>query len=316
MARPLRIEYEGAFYHVTCRGNERKKIFLSTTDKEKFLEYLDSFHHIYQYKIHTWCIMDNHYHLLIETAFPNISKIMQRLNTSYTTYFNIKRKRIGHLLGGRPKILLVEKDEYALQLSRYIHLNPVRAHMVERPEYYAWSSYTYFVENNPPPAYLETAFLLRYFGDKDKISRKGMKDFVEEGIDKEIKNPCSNAVKGTLLGSQGFIDWVKKTFVNHIEDEREIAEIKKLKKIDPKKMRHIVERNIGERDKMTQKIEIYLLRKYCDSTLKEIGKEYGNIGISGIGHIVRRLEKRREEDTYLDERIKRIETLIMSNGQA
>ncbi len=135
-----------------------------------------------------------HYHLLIETYLPNISKIMQRLNTSYTTYFNIKRKRVGHLFGGRPKIILVEKDAYALQLSRYIYLNPVRAYMVAKPEDYFWSSYHYFIKDIRPPDYIETAFLLGYFGDMEKTSKKGMNGFVEEGIEEKINNRLNEVV--------------------------------------------------------------------------------------------------------------------------
>ena len=136
MARPLRITYPGAFYHVTSRGNERKAVFKSKRDREKFLEYLESATQRYDARIHTYCMMDTHYHLLLETPSGNLPQIMRHINGAYTTYFNVKRHRSGHLFQGRYKAILVDIDAYAQELSRYIHLNPVRAKIVETPEDY------------------------------------------------------------------------------------------------------------------------------------------------------------------------------------
>jgi len=126
MARPLRIEYPGAHYHITSRGNEQKDIFKSQRDREKFLEYLECATTRYGAVIHAYCLMSNHFHLLLETPEGNLSEIMRHINGAYTTYFNVKRKRAGHLLQGRYKAILVDADEYLVELSRYIHLNPVR----------------------------------------------------------------------------------------------------------------------------------------------------------------------------------------------
>jgi putative transposase len=139
MARPLRIAYPGAWYHVTSRGNEQKDVFKSSKDREKFLDYLVSATERYGAAIHVFCLMSNHYHLLLETPGGNLSQIMRHINGAYTTYFNVKRKRAGHLFQGRFKAILIEADEYALELSRYIHLNPVRAGMADEPGEYAWS---------------------------------------------------------------------------------------------------------------------------------------------------------------------------------
>ena len=133
MARPLRILYPGAFYHITSRGNEQKALFKSNKDREKFIEYLESATERYDAVIHAYCLMDNHYHILLETPSGNLSKIMAHINGAYTNYFNAKRERSGHLFQGRYKAILVEADEYAKELSRYIHLNPVRANIVEHP---------------------------------------------------------------------------------------------------------------------------------------------------------------------------------------
>jgi len=140
MARQLRIEYEGAFYHITSRGNERRKIFFSKTDYKKFKEYLSDAQKKYNYRLHCYVLMTNHYHLLIETPDGNMSKVMHYLNGAYTNYINRKRNRYGHLFQGRYKAILVDHYSYLLELSRYLHLNPVRAGMVSKPGEYEYST--------------------------------------------------------------------------------------------------------------------------------------------------------------------------------
>jgi len=144
VARPLRIEYEGAVYHVTARGNEKRKVFFSRKDYGKFKEYLANAIEKFGFILHGYVLMTNHYHLIIETPEKNLSKIMHYINSSYTTYTNIKRKRHGHLFQGRFKAIVVDKDSYLLELSRYLHLNPVRANMAAKPEDYPYSSYGNF----------------------------------------------------------------------------------------------------------------------------------------------------------------------------
>ena len=132
MARPLRIEYPGAFYHITARGNEKKPIFLTDEDRKKFLSLLESAVERYKAMVHCYVLVDNHYHLLLETPQANLSAVVHYINGSYTSYFNNKHDRCGHLFQGRYKAILVDKDTYAVELSRYIHLNPVRAGLGER----------------------------------------------------------------------------------------------------------------------------------------------------------------------------------------
>ena len=145
MARPLRIQYPGAWYHVTSRGNERKAIFRSKKDRERFLSYLESAHNRYGAIVHVYCLMKNHYHILLETPRSNLSQILHHINGAYTSYFNAKSERSGHLFQGRYKAILVEKDAYCQELSRYIHLNPVRAGLVESSSEFPWSSYPYYI---------------------------------------------------------------------------------------------------------------------------------------------------------------------------
>ena len=219
MARPLRIEYPGAFYHVTSRGNERKDIFKSNTDREMFLSYLASAQEKYEAVVHAYCLMSNHYHLMIETPQGNLSQIMKYINSSYTNFFNIKRKRTGHLLQGRYKAILVEADAYATELSRYIHLNPVRAGMVRSPEEYRWSSYSYYTERSSP-SWLKTGFILGYFGTDPTQSRKDYRNYVIEKVNGGYIDPLAGVVASTILGSEDFVRRIKeneldgRTFVN------------------------------------------------------------------------------------------------------
>jgi putative transposase len=180
MARPLRISYAGAFYHITSRGNERKEIFKSNGDREKFLFYLESATRRYDALIHVYCLMSNHYHLLMETPAGNLSQIMQHINGAYTTYFNVKRQRSGHLFQGRYKAILVDMDEYAKELSRYIHLNPVRAGIVDKPEAYNWSSYQYFIGLEKVPEWFVMDFILGYFGNKVSEAQNNYHKFHKE----------------------------------------------------------------------------------------------------------------------------------------
>ncbi|HAU1322460.1 TPA: addiction module toxin RelE, partial [Legionella pneumophila] len=141
MVRPLRIEFAGGLYHITSRGNRKEAIYLSDEDRENFLSVLGDTCLKYQWLCHSYCLMTNHYHLLIETPLGNLSKGMRYLNGVYTQKFNKSHKRIGHVLQGRYKSILVEKDSYLLELSRYIVLNPVRVGMVEKADEWSWSSY-------------------------------------------------------------------------------------------------------------------------------------------------------------------------------
>jgi REP element-mobilizing transposase RayT len=167
MARPYRIEAEHCLYHVTNRGDGRRNIYDSDHDRLKFLGYLLKVKERYQFYVYTYVLMTNHYHLLIKTLQANISKIMHYINSSYTKYSNIKRDRTGHLFQGRYKSIVVEEDSYFLELSRYIHLNPVKAKIVERPEEYKWSSYRGYTgrEKNK---YIDKKEIRKLMGMRDK----------------------------------------------------------------------------------------------------------------------------------------------------
>ena len=204
MARPLRIEYEGALYHVTARGNERKRIYFTKTDYGKFREYIEGAQEKYGCLLHAYVFMTNHYHMIIETPKPNISKVMHYINGSYTTYINKKRDRSGHLFQGRYKAVLIDRDNYLLELSRYIHLNPVRAHIVEKPEEFFNSSYASYIGNRKDDIVHHDQILKMISMDK-KSAPKLYREFVENGIGEDLENPLTKTYGGSILGEKIFI---------------------------------------------------------------------------------------------------------------
>jgi len=306
MARPLRINYPGAFYHVTSRGNERKNVFKSKRDREKFFEYLESATQRYDAVIHAFCLMDNHYHLLIETPSGNLPQIMRHLNGAYTTYFNVKRARSGHLFQGRYKAILVEIDEYAKELSRYIHLNPVRAKMVKTPEEYEWSSYRFYIGETKPPKWLYRDFILGYFGNKVSTAQKGYRIFVSLLINEKYDSPLDEVVSSTLLGSPGFITFIKDKFLSGKKPDRDLPALKAL--VEKASMQDIfeeVESVFGKESALGRNLKMFLSQRYTDEKLKDIGTHFG-IGESGVSQASRRVTDRIRKDKKLKSKIDKI----------
>ena len=182
MTRPLRIEYPGAVYHVTSRGNERKQIFKDDKDREIFLITLHNVTLRYNWLCHAYCLMDNHYHLLIETPDGNLSLGMRQLNGVFTQRFNNRHKRAGHLFQGRFKGILIQKESHLLEVCRYVVLNPLRARIVENLAQWKWSSYLATAGREKPHPCLTTDWVLAQFSDKRRKAEKEYRQFVEDGI--------------------------------------------------------------------------------------------------------------------------------------
>jgi REP element-mobilizing transposase RayT len=198
MARPLRIEFAGALYHVTARGNAQGAMYLGAADRHDFLGTLGRVVESHRWLCHAYCLMTNHYHLLVETPEANLSHGMRQLNGLYTQHFNRRHERVGHVLQGRFKAILVEREAHLLELARYVVLNPVRAGMVTVVEDYAWSSLRATLGLAAAPSWLTIDLLLASFG-----SRTRFRDFVREGVG--AISPWA-ALRGVMLGSDGFIE--------------------------------------------------------------------------------------------------------------
>ena len=200
MARPLRIEFPGALYHIISRGNARAPIFLEDRDRHLLLDVLGDVVEESAWICHAYCLMPNHYHLVIETPEANLSRGMRQLNGVYTQRLNRRHDRVGHVFQGRFKAILVEHETHFLELTRYVVLNPVRAGMVRDPEDYPWSSLRTALASDPAPGWLAVEPLLRQFG-----SPRRYREFVLAGIGRD--SPCAKT-RGSLLGSQGFANQV------------------------------------------------------------------------------------------------------------
>lgn len=298
MARPLRICYPGAFYHITARGNERKAIFRSAQDRVQFLSYLESAHERYGAVIHVYCLMDNHYHLLLETPGGNLSQIMHHINGAYTTYYNVKRNRSGHLFQGRYKAIVVERDEYCQELSRYIHLNPVRAGIVKSVEDYAWSSYLSYTGKRDGPEWLETGYVLSYFGKRVGVARKKYREFVEEAMGESMEDPLKQVHASTILGSPSFLAWVQDNLKGNRQeaDRRNIPALKALAPRPSLEQIHWIAADVIKDDeRLIKKMGMCISQDLGGYSLGEIGERYGLQG-AAVSQSNRRLRHKVEED--------------------
>jgi putative transposase len=221
MARPLRIEYDGALYHVTSRGNDRKPIFKEDSDRELFLSTLTHVNERFHWICHAYCLMNNHYHLVIETPDGNLSKGMRQLNGVYTQTFNKRHRRTGHVFQGRFKAILVQKDSHLLEVCRYVVLNPVRAKTVSHPRQWKWSSYHATAGIAAVSGCLTVDDILTHFGQRMAIAQEKYCEFVQAGI--SGTSIWDDLEAQSLLGVEGFSEGLRPL----VTEKQQIREIPK-----------------------------------------------------------------------------------------
>jgi putative transposase len=307
MARQLRVEFEGATYHVTARGNERKKIFNSSRDYNKFLEYVSDAREKHRFLLHAYVLMGNHYHLIIETPEANLSRAMHHINSSYTTYTNIKRKRSGHLFQGRFKAILIDKDAYLLELSRYVHLNPVRAKMVDDPLAYRHSSYRDYIHGNVSNL-THTGSILEMMSAKVNAAREKYRNFVEAALGDESESPLKKVYGGMILGNEVFIRGTLERLKDRELDGEEITNRKDLRRgLDPQEVLQAVSSHfrvsqddvLADRRSSARNAVVYLLKKYGAISNREICGMLGCVSASAATKIFRTFERELEKDSTL-----------------
>ena len=203
MARPIRLEFAGALYHVTARGDRREAIYEDDADREQFLSLLGDVVALFNWRCHAYCLMTNHYHLVVETPDANLSKGMRQLNGVFTQWSNRRHRRSGHLFQGRFKAVLVDADSYLLELTRYVVLNPVRAHMVKSAGDWPWSSYRATIGEADAPAWLETDGLLAQFGHRRSRAVAAYERFIDEGVD--VDSIWRYLNRQAFLGDDAFV---------------------------------------------------------------------------------------------------------------
>jgi hypothetical protein len=251
-------------------------------------------------------LFDEHYHLLLETPSGNLSQIMRHINGAYTTYFNSKRQHAGHLFQGRYKAILVDADEYATHLSRYIHLNPVRAGLVSIPEDYLWSSYQYFISRKKPPPWLILDIVLSFFSNKKSIARKRYREFVSALVEQEYESPLKDVFASTILGSLDFVKDIQKKYLTAAKNDRNVPALTELSRRKTLGEIHAaVEAEFGNNPPMARKAALYICHRYSGRKLKEIG-EYFSVGESAVSQTSRRFAAILVKDKKLQKRIEKI----------
>ena len=264
MARPIRLEYAGAIYHVTSRGDRREDIYDSDADRECFIKTLGDVCKRFNWVCHAYSLMSNHYHLLIETPDANLSKGMRQLNGVYTQAYNRANGRVGHVFQGRYKAIMVEKQGYLLELARYIVLNPVRASMVRSVSQWRWSSYRATTGQVLNPGWLNTDWLLASFSKRKSQAVKLYKAFVAEG--KGQPSPWLQLRNQVYLGSDDFVAQLNAL----IDGDKELSEIPSSQRRAVPKALSLYKENASSRNAAI--VEAYLSGGY---RLKEVGDYFG-----------------------------------------
>lgn len=294
MARPLRLEFPGALYHITARGNAQQSIFLDDTDRQKFLRLLGREIQQQHWRCYGYCLMGNHYHLVIETPEGNLSHGLKRLHGTYTQWFNRRHQRVGHVLQGRFKSLLVDKESYLQELCRYVVLNPVRANMVSEAGAWAWSSYRAIVGTQEVPDWLDVAAVLALFDNEQARARRAYRQFVTDGVHQS--SPWGNVTGQIFLGGPDFLERIERLVQRKSLVNVPTAQTKPTRLSPDEVLRHVAStyrlhvndvRKRSHRD--AYQTAVYLLRRAANESLQTVAVRF-RISPSRISKIQRAIE--------------------------
>ncbi|MDO8722938.1 MAG: transposase [Syntrophales bacterium] len=326
MARPLRIQYPGAYYHITCRGNEQRDIFLDAGDQGAFLEKLSLSLEIYNVSLLAYVCMPNHFHLLVTTPEGNLSDFMRHFNISYTSVFNHRHHRVGHLYQGRYKAFLIDADNYLLTVSRYIHLNPVQtAAFSEKTIKEKWgallrygaSSLPGYLSEGKRDDFVDYATLLDYMGGDSHRGRQECRKFIREGLRQANTESPLDSGKGTgVVGGTGFIQEIRDKFFRDEMPRREQPALRELvKDCRPEEFIDLFARLLGRdradickrgKKSVERAMLMELLYRFCRLTQPEIGKLVGDIDYSAVSQARKRLQIRLKDEKQLKMRFDRL----------
>jgi REP element-mobilizing transposase RayT len=311
MARPLRIDYPHAFYHVTCRGNERREIFRDDSDRETFLQKLQTSLEIYQVRLHAYVLMSNHFHLIVQTPKANLSEFMRHFNISYTAYFNRRHHRSGHLYQGRFKAIVIEADSYLLELSRYVHLNPVRVGSFKRREHkdalrhlekYRWSSLDGYLRRSKKRHWMTYDDVLNYVAG----SGKEYAHFIKEGLAAGYSTPWDNLTGQTVLGEEGFYERLRQKWQPKTASSKEQPSARWLERLEPSevlrqvaayftiKLEDLIKKRTRYRDERALAME--LMHRYSRAKQKEIGEHLRGLDYALVSRERKRLREKIENE--------------------
>jgi putative transposase len=309
MARPLRVEFGDAIYHLCTRGNARQRVFWDDRDRARFLELLQESRRRFEVAIFCFVLMGNHVHLVAQTHRPNLSRWMHWLTVSYTVFFNRRHRSSGHLFQGRYKSFLVEEGEYLLSLSRYVHLNPVRGVSLgrgtprerrKRLRAFKWSSYLGYAGLSRPFAFVEDDVVLGELGGPRKGERVRYRRFVEEGLVREIANPFAAVRWQAVLGTESYVQKLRDRVKGLHKQRREITSLRRVEgkmaahdvlekvakkhHLDPKRL---LKR--GERGLQARNLAMWMIWESGTKSLREIGELFGGLDYAAVAQRIRRV---------------------------
>ncbi len=317
MARPWRIQYEGAIYHIMSRGVGRDEIFQTNDDYSKFLGYLESAREKFHLDIFAFVLMSNHYHILLRTNEANLSRAMQWIQTSYSVYFNRNHNRIGHLFQGRYKSILVENESYWNILSLYIHLNPIRAGMVKKLSEYKWSSYHDYVNAKKRNTWVNSEEVLKGICRNKQESKKEYRKLIREVSGSE--GDLLEEIKyGMIMGSDKFVEWVQSKFIDReAKVDVELAQKKRIS--DDGVVERVIEVIIDnykiEKTMLIQRkrrvpfeardVSMYILKTYTGLKNKDIGVVFG-VSLSAVNKAALRISMQSKKSKSIKGRLEQI----------
>ena len=282
MARPLRLEYAGALYHVTSRGDHSEAIYRDARDRIAWQETLQLVCQRFNFHVHAYCQMSNHYHVLLETVEGNLAQGMRQLNGIYTQCFNRRHGLVGHLFQGRYKAILVQKETHLLELARYIVLNPVRANLVKEADAWPWSSHMAMLGRVPDSDWIDTDWLLSQFGEHRERAIRAYAQFVREG--RGVANPLNASCHRLILGDNAFID-----------RHRQLARIDPLTEVI-RAQRRVVAMSIEGYAKQYADVQEAMAQAYYSTmyTMEQIGR-YFRVSSRTVNRAVKKFEASRNK---------------------
>ena len=294
MARPLRLEFPGALYHLTARGNAQQSIYLDDADRQRFLRLLAQEVRQQHWRCYAYCLMGNHYHLVVETPEPTLSRGLRRLHGTYTQYFNRRHRRVGHVLQGRFKSLLVEKENYLQELCRYVVLNPVRARLVQTTQDWPWSSYGQTVGLQPAPAWLDASAVLQLFVVEGERARLSYRRFVEEGVG--LASPWTDITGQIFLGSPAFRERMEELLSGKPLANVPVEQTRPTRPSAEQVLQHVatlyqipLTSLVKDTRSEAAKTAVYLLRRAVNEPLQTVAVRFG-VSPSRVSQIQRTIE--------------------------
>jgi putative transposase len=331
LARPLRIQYQGAYYHVTCRGNERKEIFADEYDSKTFLDKLVASLEVYNVNLLGYVCMINHFHLLVNTPDGNLADFMRHFNICYTSAFNRRRNRVGHLYQGRYKAFLIDADNYLLAVSRYIHLNPARvAGLAEHSTEEKWdmllrhrfSSLPGYLSTGSRKEFVSYESVLGYMGGDTAGGRRAYREFMKQGLEGEIENPLRLGKGNGIVGESGFVSQVKTEVLKTKTSAREQPALRALSRTNsPDELINRFALQIGKdkeeicgrgKNSVERAMLMEFLYRFCKITQPEIGRIVG-IDYSAVSQARRRLKGTLGQDRKLKKRFDELQRRLQES---